>query len=67
MQAGEYGLVLSEMCGLLAATHGILEGINRGDMKHIAQAVRAGCMADQGRGCARIISINNAYILRRSS
>lgn len=45
LQTGERDLVLSEMRGLLAATHGILEGINRGDMKHVAQAARAAGMA----------------------
>ena len=38
---GERNLILSEMRGLLAGTHDILEGINHNDTKQIAQAARA--------------------------
>lgn len=39
--AGERNLILSEMRGLLAGTHDILEGINLNDPKQIANAARA--------------------------
>lgn len=39
--AGERNLILSEMRGLLAGTHSILEGINQNDPKRVAQAARA--------------------------
>jgi hypothetical protein len=42
---GERELVLSEMRGLLGGVHGILDGINRGDMKQVASAARAVGMA----------------------
>jgi hypothetical protein len=42
--ASERDLVLQEMRGMLSATHGILEGINRGDMKQVAQSSRAAGM-----------------------
>lgn len=38
---GERELVLSEMRGLLGGVHGILDGINRGDIKQVASAARA--------------------------
>jgi hypothetical protein len=41
LNAGERDFVLSEMRGLLAALHEILEGANRGDMKRIAESSRA--------------------------
>ncbi|MDZ4202830.1 MAG: hypothetical protein U1C96_11880 [Gallionella sp.] len=44
LQTGERDLVLTEMRGLLIATHGILDGVNRGDLKQVAQAARAGGM-----------------------
>lgn len=40
----ERDLVLSEMRGLLTATHGILQGINANDMKQVASAARSGGM-----------------------
>ena len=42
---GERNLILSEMRGLLAGTHDILEGINLNDPKQIAKAARAVGMA----------------------
>src|SRR5512146_2775589 len=42
LQPAERDLVLAEMRGLLVATHGILEGINRSDMKQVAEAARSG-------------------------
>ena len=45
LQAGERNLILSEMRGLLAATQGILEGANQGDMPRIIKAARAAGMA----------------------
>jgi hypothetical protein len=44
LNPGERDLVLREMRGMLAATQGILDGINRGDMKQIAQSARAAGM-----------------------
>lgn len=41
----ERELVLAEMRGLLAATQGILEGANQGDMPRVIEAARAGGMA----------------------
>ena len=41
LAAGERTLILSEMRGLLAGTYNILEGINRSDLKQVAQAARA--------------------------
>jgi hypothetical protein len=41
LAAGERNLILSEMRGLLAGTHSILEGINQNDAKRVAQAARA--------------------------
>lgn len=38
--AGEREVVLSEMRGMLSGVHGILDGINRGDMKQVASAAR---------------------------
>lgn len=43
--ADERTLALSEMRGLLGGVHGILDGINRGDMKQAASAARAVGMA----------------------
>lgn len=45
LHPSERDLILSEMRGLLVATHGILEGANQGDIKRIAQAARAAGMA----------------------
>ncbi|MGA7748651.1 MAG: hypothetical protein WCA63_00740 [Gallionella sp.] len=45
LQPRERELVLTEMRGLLAATQGILEGTNQGDMPRIIEAARAGGMA----------------------
>lgn len=39
--AGERSLILSEMRGLLAGVHDILDGINHNDAKQVAQAARA--------------------------
>lgn len=44
LQTGERDLVLTEMRGLLAATHGILQGVNANDMKQVAAAARSGGM-----------------------
>jgi len=44
LQAGERELVLSEMRGMLAATQGVLEGANRGNMQEITQAASAAGM-----------------------
>ncbi len=41
---GERDLVLSEMRGLLASVHGILEGINQGDMKRVIESSRSAGM-----------------------
>lgn len=38
---GERDMVLSEMRKLLAGVHGVLDGINRGDMKQVASAAHA--------------------------
>jgi hypothetical protein len=45
LQSRERELVLAEMRGLLAATQGILEGVNQGDMPRIIEAARAAGMA----------------------
>jgi hypothetical protein len=45
LQPRERELVLAEMRGLLAATQGILEGVNQGDMPRIIEAARAAGMA----------------------
>lgn len=45
LQPRERELVLTEMRGLLAATQGILEGANQGDMPRVIQAARAAGMA----------------------
>ncbi|MEW6313802.1 MAG: hypothetical protein AB1513_07125 [Pseudomonadota bacterium] len=45
LQAGERDLILTEMRGLLASVHGIVQGAARGDPKQIAQAARASGMA----------------------
>lgn len=44
LQSGERGLILAEMRGLLGSTQAILDGINRNDMKQVAQAARAAGM-----------------------
>ncbi len=38
---GERAMILSEMRGLLAGVHDILDGINRNDMKQVATRARA--------------------------
>ncbi len=45
LAAGERELILSEMRNLLGGVQGILDGINRGDMKQAASAARAIGMA----------------------
>ncbi|WP_035383439.1 hypothetical protein [Ferriphaselus sp. R-1] len=45
LEAGERGLILGEMRGLLAATQGIVQGIQQNDMKQVAQSARAVGMA----------------------
>jgi hypothetical protein len=45
LQPAERELVLMEMRGLLASTHGILEGLNKNDMQQVAKAARASGMA----------------------
>lgn len=42
LQARERDLVLAEMRGLLLSTRDMLDGLNRKDMKQVAQAARAG-------------------------
>ncbi|HLP99104.1 MAG TPA: hypothetical protein VK149_11720 [Sideroxyarcus sp.] len=44
LQAHERDLVLAEMRGLLVSSHDILDGLNKGDLKQVAQAARAGGM-----------------------
>jgi hypothetical protein len=44
LQPAERDLVLGEMRGLLTATHGILQGVNVGDMKQVAAAARSAGM-----------------------
>ncbi len=44
LQANERDFVLSEMRGMLAATQGILEGANQGDMQAIIKAANAAGM-----------------------
>ena len=43
--AGERDLILREMRGMLAATQGILEGINQWNMQQVAQSSRSAGMA----------------------
>lgn len=45
MQHGERDFVMTEMRGLLAATQGILEGANQGDMQRIIKSARSAGMA----------------------
>jgi hypothetical protein len=45
LEAGERGLILGEMRGLLAATQGIVQGVQQNDMKQVAQSARAVGMA----------------------
>jgi hypothetical protein len=45
LKADERRLILQEMRGLLSATHDILDGINQGDMAHVAKAARSAGMA----------------------
>ena len=44
LQIGERDLILSEMRGLLSATHGILDGVNQGDMQRVIKASSASGM-----------------------
>ncbi|MCK9201930.1 MAG: hypothetical protein M0P59_09855 [Gallionella sp.] len=44
LQVAERDLVLTEMRGLLTATHGILQGVSANDMKQVAAAARTGGM-----------------------
>jgi hypothetical protein len=44
LQPAERDLVLGEMRLLLTATHGILQGVNVGDMKQVAAAARSAGM-----------------------
>ncbi len=41
----ERNLVLTEMRGMLGAVQGVVDGVNAGDMKEVAQAARASGMA----------------------
>lgn len=45
LQAGERNFVMAEMRGLLAATQGILEGANQGDIQRIIKFARSAGMA----------------------
>jgi hypothetical protein len=45
LQANERALILAKMRGLLLATHDILDGLDRGDLKQVAQAAHAAGMA----------------------
>ena len=45
LRSSERNLVLSEMLGLLAAVHEILEGANQGDINRIVQSSRSVGMA----------------------
>jgi hypothetical protein len=45
LKADERRLILQEMRGLLSATHDVLDGINQGDMAHVARAARSAGMA----------------------
>ena len=45
LKTGERDLILQEMRGLLAATHGILDGINQGNMTLVAKTARSAGMA----------------------
>lgn len=44
LDAREHDLVLSEMRGLLLSIRDMIDGLNRNDMKQVAQAARAGGM-----------------------
>jgi hypothetical protein len=45
LSASERDLVLTEMRGMLSATHGILDGLVRGDMKLVGHAATSAGMA----------------------
>jgi hypothetical protein len=45
LKSGERDLILQEMRGLLLATHGILDGINQGNMALVSKAARSAGMA----------------------
>ena len=44
LNPGERDFALREMRGMLSSAYGILEGINRGDLKQVAKAARAAGM-----------------------
>lgn len=44
LNPGERDLILLEMRGMLSSTHGVLDGLSRGDLKQVAQAARAAGM-----------------------
>lgn len=52
---GERDLILTEMRGLLAGVHGILDGLNHNDMKQVAAAAR-------GVGAASAADVNPALM-----
>lgn len=45
LASDERNLVLTEMRGMLAAVQGVVDGVNAGNMKQVAQAARASGMA----------------------
>ena len=45
LASNERNLVLTEMRGMLAAVQGVVDGVNAGNMKQVAQAARASGMA----------------------
>lgn len=45
LKANERNLVLQEMRGMLSATHGIIDGANRGDMSQVIKSSRSAGMA----------------------
>jgi len=45
LKANERNLILLEMRGMLSATHGILEGINQGDINQVIKSSRSAGMA----------------------
>lgn len=45
LETGERSLILGEMRGLLAATQGVVQGIQQNDMKQVVQSARAVGMA----------------------
>lgn len=57
LEPGERDFVLTEMRGLLAATQGILEGANQGDLQRIIKAAR-------GAGMAGAADVNPALMVK---